>query len=230
MQRRLLAKTDLCFQKALDIAIVAETAKKNVLDLRTSFTSGNAVTQGAWKNDCNKKNMIQRKTTKVTSKKPCFRCGKAYAPSECRFVTAECRFCKKKGHIERVCLSEGKLTIGSSTSTKKSGESSTHAVMNTSRASTQREVEYQLNTIQEVLPSEIFTVEIYINEKPLSFEVDSGANCTIISEKTFKRLWPTRQLKFQKESITLRTWTRQQLEVRGTFIAKDTKIKYMNYH
>lgn len=40
IQRRLLAEADLTFQKALDIAITAETARKNALDLRASSTYG----------------------------------------------------------------------------------------------------------------------------------------------------------------------------------------------
>ncbi|KAJ8947064.1 hypothetical protein NQ318_019959 [Aromia moschata] len=45
----------------------------------------------------------QKKCTKL---KACFRCGNSHDPEECPFKEAQCHFCKKKGHIERACLSK----------------------------------------------------------------------------------------------------------------------------
>ena len=39
--------------------------------------------------------------------KACFRCDLFnHTPDECRFKEDICRFCSKKGHIERACLSK----------------------------------------------------------------------------------------------------------------------------
>ena len=39
--------------------------------------------------------------------KVCFRCDLFnHTPDECRFKEDTCRFCSKKGHIKRVCLSK----------------------------------------------------------------------------------------------------------------------------
>ena len=37
-----------------------------------------------------------------------FRCGGQHEPQTCRFIEAECRSCRKVGHIQRVCRSQSK--------------------------------------------------------------------------------------------------------------------------
>ena len=36
----------------------------------------------------------------------CYRCGGAHLATDCHFKDSECRWCKKKGHIARVCRSK----------------------------------------------------------------------------------------------------------------------------
>ena len=39
--------------------------------------------------------------------KACFRCDRAnHTPDQCHFKDETCRFCSKKGHIERACFSK----------------------------------------------------------------------------------------------------------------------------
>ena len=36
----------------------------------------------------------------------CYRCGGAHLATKCKWKDVECRYCKKKGHLERVCLAK----------------------------------------------------------------------------------------------------------------------------
>ena len=79
IQRRLLAEPDLSFDKAFELALVSESADKNAKDLQP--TASPTVNQ-------------------VQHKKPiCHHCGDKHSAADCKFKTAECCKCGKKGHI-----------------------------------------------------------------------------------------------------------------------------------
>ena len=58
-----------------------------------------------------------RRTPKLAQPNPqkmfeCYRCGGMHKATDCKFQDAECNFCKKKGHIAKVCRSKLKSTQG----------------------------------------------------------------------------------------------------------------------
>ena len=57
-------------------------------------------------------------------------CKGKHKPSECTFQAAKCHFCKKKGHISKVCLSKNKKT-SSRTSQLVTEEGNTYNTKNT---------------------------------------------------------------------------------------------------
>ena len=106
-QRLLLAKKDLTYNKALEIARSQEAAAQNVQTLRgmraplrggPSITLSppmepvNAVNSGKQAND-------QR--SKDTSG-ACYRCGNTgHKPAHCKFLKAKCHGCGKIGHLKK---------------------------------------------------------------------------------------------------------------------------------
>ncbi|KRX28297.1 hypothetical protein T07_12809 [Trichinella nelsoni] len=57
---------------------------------------------------------------------------------------------------------------------------------------------------------------VHLNGKPLNMEVDSGSACSIISDETFKSLWPVKSPKIIVTKKRLQTWSKQKLETLGT--------------
>uniref|UniRef100_A0A914R2Q9 RNA-directed DNA polymerase n=1 Tax=Panagrolaimus davidi TaxID=227884 RepID=A0A914R2Q9_9BILA len=51
---------------------------------------------------------------------PCASCGGAHARETCKFKNAECRFCKKSGHIEKVCMKKNNTQSVSGTGSNQS--------------------------------------------------------------------------------------------------------------
>ena len=68
------------------------------------------------------------------------------------------------------------------------------------------------------------TVQVMANQAPLKMEVDTGASVSLISKKTFTKLWPDeqRRLELQHSASRLRTYTGQELEVQGSITVKVT--------
>ncbi|XP_077792740.1 uncharacterized protein LOC144329275 [Podarcis muralis] len=114
LQRRLYAKKDLTFQVALEEALATEAAERS--------------TQGAWPNlpsqprvhhedltddsgsDREEVHRVQQRTQAAHIPQlprreggNCASCGESHERRTCRFRNAECRQCRKSGHIAQVC-------------------------------------------------------------------------------------------------------------------------------
>ncbi len=89
---------DLTLAGAYDMGLTHDVTKQNAQQGSHKSFKANAISKAA-------------APKKYVSWKPCYRCtGKGHTPEECRFKEAECRACKKKGHIAKACTSppEGK--------------------------------------------------------------------------------------------------------------------------
>ena len=97
IQRRLLAEPNLTFGKAFELAQALKSADRDAKTLLSVPPAVHAVT-----------NSYNPQNRRSNSKKPnwlCYHCGGQHWDCDCRFKDAECRNCKKKGHIARACRS-----------------------------------------------------------------------------------------------------------------------------
>ena len=88
----------MTLQKAIDIATAMETTTKDGVELQQQHRP-DSVHQLSKEHTSN--------TMPKERNKACFRCDRFnHTPDECRFKEDICRFCSKKGYIERACLSK----------------------------------------------------------------------------------------------------------------------------
>ena len=73
-------------------------------------------------------------------------------------------------------------------------------------------MEYHLHAVS-TQSSDPITVEVSINGKKLSMEVDTGAAVSLVPETVCKQLWP--YLVLQPSSVKLKTYSGAPLEVKG---------------
>ena len=123
LQKKLLAEPLLSLKKATEIALAHETAAKDSKAIQG--TSGELQTVN---------HMVDMKPHLVSSTKPCY-CHKAM---ECHYKETTCSYCKKKGHLAKVC--HNLTSIKPSTSKQK--RQATHLVEVTEPD--QQESEYTL--------------------------------------------------------------------------------------
>ena len=89
VQQKLLSEKSLTFEKALELAVSLEMARKNVSELQALVTSHTTVNR--------------------LVKAVCYRRGRGgHQPDKCRFKQAKCLSCGKVGHIQRVCRTSQK--------------------------------------------------------------------------------------------------------------------------
>ncbi|KFD60021.1 hypothetical protein M514_07753 [Trichuris suis] len=119
LQRQLLCVSELTFSSALSLALTAEAYNSEVAKMHSPHRGESQDVQ-LIRRDNHPQERVQRTVREQAipagpRKTSCYRCGEQHSPASCRFKSATCNFCKRVGHIERVCRSK----VNSSTAKQK---------------------------------------------------------------------------------------------------------------
>ena len=137
----------------------------------------------------------------------CYRCGGKHNPSTCPCRQLVCHFCKKKGHLAKVCRKKAK-------SGSKSEEAKYVGVQ-----CGEPEGEYMFQVQARTGSTSPFHTTITVNGRPLVMEVDTGASVSLISETTFNTIQKGLATLELKETTTrLQTYTGETIAVRGSTV------------
>ena len=121
--------------------------------------------------------------TDSASTRKCYRCGKAnHLANACRHRHTECNFCKKKGHLERVCLKKNKQGVHY-TADEPSSSAAT-AAMNCIAATPLDPVAVVGCVSSGCTP---YVLSVDVNGTPVLFEIDTGSSVTLLTEDDFKK-------------------------------------------
>ena len=182
--------TSITFNKALEVAQGLETAEKNAHDLKIQSDSSVNKMHGNKRHDEVRQTWKERQSsstcsTKTTTYNKCMRCGDTrHRSQDCFHKKTVCNFCKKIGHLERVCITK-------TTRKQRGGEhrsyfvDETEATMERSTTpSSERSTasqEYALCYNRSTLPHEPLTVDVNISQASVKMEIDTGGTFTLMS-------------------------------------------------
>ena len=222
VQRRLLAEPQLTYKKAFDLAQAAEMAAQSARELQaTTPASVNAMQRAS----------NARSQTRDSSK--CYRCGNTqHRATDCPFMDSECRFCHKKGHLEKVCFAKNRQpppVRHNRRSRRKptrqvqaceADEGTQSTPLNASLSNhTDAEAYSLFHTAGQRGPAKPIMVPVKVNQAEIKMELDTGASVSIISETTFRSLWSRGHAPpLQPSHIKLRTYTGESLVVKGSIL------------
>lgn len=206
IQRRLLAEPDLTLKKALELARAMETADKDVKDLQGPKSLGIATEVHA---------VTHKRAGSASSvETPCHRCGRKHSPHDCRHKSTVCHSCKKRGHLARMCRTRS-ASQGRHNSLRDRPQK-THSV------EAEEAESYTLYPVKSPRTPPI-DVKVRVNNVDVMMELDTGASVTIISEQTYRKIWPQGAPPLQPSTTRLRTYTGEELEVLGSI---HTRVEY----
>ena len=211
LQRRMLAESDLTFQKALDLAQAYESATKNAKDLQASKPPGDvhAMSDRPPAGGAGRDARIGN----------CYRCGGQHHQSTCGFRNADCLYCGKRGHISKVCRTRLKRAPGKNQPGAGGGKFQTAHQLQTDEDTGVPETEALAYTLYAVTTSDKsapINATVLVNKAELCMEVDTGASLSLISETTHSELQKLTQLPaLSPSTIKLRTYSGEELEVLG---------------
>ena len=200
----MLSESELTFARALEISQGMEAADRNTQQLKGPEAAIQVVTRSASETD---------------NSKLCYRCGRSNHTSEdCRFKEVCCHNCGKKGHIAKVCRAKD-----SSKRSKRSFRQQHRTKwvqVQQDEASGDSDTSLPLLRIGSRSAHPIM-VDVELNDKKLTMEVDTGATVSVISEETLGKLFPDATL--QRTTVVLRTYTGETMTVTGQL---DVQVRY----
>ena len=220
VQKRLLSEVTLTFDKALKLAQASETAELNTRVLRQVPEAPVEV------HTTDKKATETRgRGPKTTNGIPCFRCGDNHSPAQCQFRRVDCHHCGKRGHLARVCRSRAKPSSDSKRRQFRrrpmpEDGAKTHCVTDAeapSELEAEEPADYVVFQVSREKVAPLMT-SVQIDNKPLKMQVDTGAAMSLVSEATYRRLWPNKSTApvLRGTSVRLRTYSGEELRVLGT--------------
>ena len=202
LQRRLLTEKDLTFAKAFELAKLAELAERSAGEIQPPVGDPEPV------------HVVQAPQPRA-NQDACYRCGGRHKASECWCRNVECYHCGKQGHLARVCRAK-RGDYKEPTQGRGRQRRPQRTQQQPELDSGQKDT-YTLFPVQDPSRKPV-TLRVLLNDSPLEMEVDTGAAASVISEKTYWALWPKqRRPLLQDTSILLRTYTGEQLKVKGQF-------------
>ena len=208
IQRKLLAEKDLDYEKALTLALSIETAERDTVQLKGDKPPPEQV---HFSEDAAGKHPPRRPFGEGRTP-TCYRCGGPHLANVCRFIEAECRYCKKKGHIAKVCRSKAQHD------SKPKPKKTNNYVQEDE--TDDEESAYSLFTLQNNASRPI-VLKVTLNGVSTNMELDTGASTSVLSEATYKL--PLEQEKvavLEPSAVQLKTYTGQLIETLGTITVK----------
>lgn len=181
-QARLLESKDLDFDEAVKVAITIELSEKSSEQMKKGSSSAMGVNYLKAGKKFHGKNTDKKPkpTTKKFSSQnssnsqaksvantnvKCFRCGKSHLASKCTLSREiRCHTCGKQRHLSTICFK---------------GSTSTNQLQ-------------KILSLEQKNHREKFLIKLLVNEKPMEFEIDSGAAVSIVNLSDIASLFQER--------------------------------------
>ena len=219
IQKRLLTESKMNFNKSIEIAVAMEIAAKDTKEVGATAVPVHNMhkvkPQGNSGNDSSKS-------------RSCWRCTRSnHSPEDCFYKTAKCRSCGKVGHIQssKVC-SQSKKQMPNTNSTRKMGR---HGKYRRSKGSVKQVSleDFEQSDTDSDLPIKIIKsnssinpimISLSVEGIPIQCELDTGSAVSVISFKTYQKLFS--QLSLKDTSVTLKTYTGELIMPKGVLHVK----------
>ncbi|XP_067284600.1 uncharacterized protein [Pseudorasbora parva] len=190
IRARLLREPDLDLNKAVDICRASEVTKSQIKALhKETEVTVNKIS----KFKLTKKSPEYSSALKTWSKKEeeCTRCGYTHEPRKCPAYGQTCEVCHRKNHFGKMCKTQKQKDKRFTKRKVHEIEQEDHTelfVGALKEKQTRKKAETQVNkeTDATVLEKEKWTETPRVNKRALSFKLDTGAECNVISYKDFQ--------------------------------------------
>lgn len=211
IQRLLLTEKELTLDKAYKVCIAEETASHD-----TNVLKGEHVNKIASQKEKKPTSTFARSSKSFekkftpTKKKKCYRCGdESHLAPRCKHINTRCNFCKKIGHLSKVCLKKAQTeanAIQEESDYADDSDGESRKVMSI----TDENVYATSNSVHPPL-----TVPVLLNENatPVDFQIDTGSGVSLMNHTQFVTLCGNKPL--EPAHLKLTTYSGDDIKVLG---------------
>ena len=210
--KKLLAeKEGSTYAKAYETALSIEAAEK---DTQTFKSHSEATGSREGIHLTNRGGDHKRTRNKQSDKKPaqssftptCYRCGDPHYADKCKLTDVTCRYCKKKGHLEKVCRAK----------TKSKGKKAHYVDSKVQDDSDSEDDSYNMFALKGASCDPVIK-QVYINGVLVDMELDTGASASIICEETYRPIADQGTFEpLQEPTLKLNTYTGESIPLLGS--------------
>ncbi|XP_062574192.1 uncharacterized protein K02A2.6-like [Saccostrea cucullata] len=217
VQKKLLAEPALTLDSAVKIAHAMETAGRDATELREQRNTGtvhkvnlNGRPSQKSKSRFSTKPQAQKMMPAPAQRahKDCWRCGGEHSIMNCKHINSICRYCSKKGHIERACLKKKKDTE------RRTGKKVNFLNDNDEHDEHQFEPMLHVHTVNNKNKVDPIILKLRIKGQPINMELDTGSSVSIIPETFYQQYLS--DVPLQGTKIKLETFTGENISPLGT--------------
>ena len=223
-QRTLLTELDLTFNKAVSVASARETAAKDVREMgrRTTIHAVGSAHTNKFKPNNGANNSIPNT--------PCTGCGKLHWRKDCPWKDKECFKCHMKGHLKKYCKNTASSPPKAKYSKKKYSQSTSKVSVTENRQDD--EYNYREDKTASGYDNFIFrtsesnsvtapiTKQIFMNNLPITMELDTGATRSLMSNDAYISMFRTSRPTLRQTNIMLHAYGGLPLNVIGEIKVK----------
>lgn len=193
----LLKQADQPLEKLINVGKTVETAYNLVFNNeKTQQQERSQMFKLQGKNFTRNKNNGPRSNTSIPPSVKCFCCGKdGHVRTECSLREKYCSDCGNKGHIFKMCnknkeIKKKNLNLleVATTSSEKESKKDDHEDENDSEV-------YDIFYFSDKQKIPSATLKVYVNDVPLEFEVDTGADVSTINLSDKEKYFPDLEIK-----------------------------------
>ena len=141
-----------------------------------SFTAGNTASPTTDKVEVNVVDKDRQRLQSDRRKFQCGKCGSRHTRQQsCPAIGAECHKCGRRNHFARVCRS----------TPKRADKPRLHTI---EQNSSDEDDGMYIAMINDDADTEEWEVNIRMNEQRVTFKIDTGAQCNVISKETYDKV------------------------------------------
>lgn len=188
-QERLLREPNLTLERSINFCRAVEISKSQSKALQNeaeiSYVKSNV-----------------RKTN--NEEKPCRACGYNHPPRKCPAIRKTCAKCQGQNHFAKMCKKGKNFQTGKEDKRKKVDE----VTREKNEEGSSSECDYYIDSIDKCIGSvngslgvKMWTKKVFINEQPIEFKLDTGAEVSVLPLKILKQISPTSKAKESRVSL-----------------------------
>lgn len=219
VQRKLLGTSQLTFEKAVNIAIAMEVAKRDVEQIRKignpqdDPTSVHKLQRKAPEPQTRTSARAYKPNDDCSTPKRCWRCGGSHEPVTCKFRDEQCYKCSKIGHTKSQC-EKVKAYQQKYYQKKRQFSKKAHHLDDGESDSSVGEMDHlEDESINRLSNSDPYMTTVIVNGKEVQLEVDTGSPWTIVPKEVYTEI--SKDSKPNASNIKLKSYTGEKVDIYG---------------